>query len=92
MTVSELIVILSGFNPDALVVMSSDSEGNNHSPIYGAFDNLHYIPDSAYSGEIRDFEQEEKDGEYEGYEKEELEELEEIKKSAIEAVLLCPTN
>lgn len=51
MTVEELIEELKQLDPKRIVVMSSDGEGNNHSPL----SDLHlcaYRPDSTYSGEI----------------------------------------
>ena len=35
MTVAELIRLLSGFEPDRIVVMAKDAEGNNYSPLHG---------------------------------------------------------
>ena len=39
MTVQELIDILKEFNPDCIVIMQSDPEGNSYSPLCGAEDN-----------------------------------------------------
>jgi hypothetical protein len=36
MKVSELIKLLNGCNPDDLVVLSSDGEGNTYAPVSGA--------------------------------------------------------
>jgi hypothetical protein len=53
MTVKELIELLEGFDPSALVIMAKDSEGNEYSPLAGAYDNTTYIPDSTYSGSAK---------------------------------------
>lgn len=44
MTVRELIEKLKSLDPDTAVIMSSDSEGNSHSPLAFA-DPTHFIPD-----------------------------------------------
>jgi len=44
MTVAELIEKLENLDPDTLVILSSDSEGNSHSPLADA-DPSHYIPE-----------------------------------------------
>jgi hypothetical protein len=51
MQVGELIDILSGFPYDQTVILSSDSEGNQYSPLDGAW-SCHYKADSNYSGEL----------------------------------------
>ena len=54
MTVRELIAALQACDPDYLVVMSRDSEGNGFSPVAEtAGENNSYIPDTEWSGEIR---------------------------------------
>jgi hypothetical protein len=51
MNVKDFIQILETYDPEMLVVMSSDSEGNNYSP-FSDFDEGYYIPYSTYSGEM----------------------------------------
>jgi len=53
MTVKELIAELSAMNPDAVVVLQKDSEGNGYSPLSGADDALVYIAESTWAGEVR---------------------------------------
>jgi hypothetical protein len=55
MTVRDLIAILSPMNPDALVVLQKDAEGNGYSPLRddGAYDDSVYIADSTWSGEVK---------------------------------------
>lgn len=48
-TVGELIGKLLSFDPDDLVVLASDSEGNNFSPLYELTEDL-YQEDSNWSG------------------------------------------
>jgi len=50
MTVKELIGKLKKMEPNQLVVMSKDSEGNNYSPISG-IDNGRYLPTETWYGE-----------------------------------------
>jgi hypothetical protein len=51
MTVGELKTLLSGFPDDYHVVLSSDGEGNNFSPL-SAGDPGFYIPESTWAGEV----------------------------------------
>jgi len=51
MKVSELIEQLQKLNPDALVVLQKDSEGNGYSPLAGA-EGAIYIAESSYSGDV----------------------------------------
>lgn len=51
MTVKELIAELQKHDPDALVVMSCDAEGNGFSPCCDADARL-YAADTTYSGEV----------------------------------------
>lgn len=51
MTVAELIKELQACNPDDIVVMSSDAEGNAHSPLASLWEGT-YVPDSTWSGEV----------------------------------------
>lgn len=50
MTVGELIEKLSAFNPDRLVILSGDAEGNAYSPLDGISVG-YYEADSTWSGE-----------------------------------------
>ena len=53
MLVSELKNILSTIPDEAVVVMSSDGEGNNFSPLSSyTHKDIMYVPDSTWSGEI----------------------------------------
>lgn len=54
MTVRELIARLQEMDPDRTVIMQSDAEGNGHSPLLGLDGNVVYIPESTWSGYIRD--------------------------------------
>lgn len=51
MTVQELIDELENHDPDALVVLQKDAEGNGYSPLVGA-DECSYLPSTPYSGEV----------------------------------------
>jgi hypothetical protein len=50
MKVKELIKILKKADPDALVVVSSDGEGNNYSPVCDFDDSFRYEKDTSWSG------------------------------------------
>lgn len=62
MTVRELIAKLQEYDPEAVVVMSSDREGNGHSPL-DEIDASTYVPDTTWSGELWDPEYDEADPE-----------------------------
>lgn len=51
MTVSELIEQLKDKDGEAIVVMSSDAEGNSYSPLR-VLDSTFYVADSTYSGAV----------------------------------------
>ena len=51
MIVKELIEALQKEKPDAIVIMSHDSEGNGYSPL-SSIDTDTYTPDSTWSGEV----------------------------------------
>jgi len=57
MKVKELIEELGKYDPDMLLVMSKDAEGNRYSPLSGLFDG-HYVPSNTWSGDILDEEDE----------------------------------
>ncbi len=50
-TVRQLIEELKGFDPDAVVVLSCDAEGNGYSPLY-AMGECRYRPDMPWHGEV----------------------------------------
>lgn len=53
MKVKELIKLLEGSDPEALVVMSKDAEGNSYSPLAEIDnDNNVYVPETTWQGEI----------------------------------------
>lgn len=51
MTVAELIEFLSGLDPNRVVIVSKDAEGNHYSPLSGCY-TAAYRPDSTWSGEV----------------------------------------
>ena len=51
-TVKDLIAALQEMPQDAIVICSSDSEGNGHSPLAGIDPNCIYLHQGAYGGEI----------------------------------------
>jgi hypothetical protein len=55
MTVRQLVAALSRMNPDRLVVLQKDAEGNGYSPLrdHGTDANCRYIAESTWSGEVR---------------------------------------
>jgi hypothetical protein len=78
-TVRELIEELSALQPDDLVVLAKDPEGNGYSPFSGA-DPCVYVPESTWSGYLWDDEEPEP-----GWESEKPAE-------AVNAVVLWPIN
>lgn len=52
MTVRELIEALKGMDPDRLVVLQKDGEGNGYSPLADVDDNAAYMPETTWSGEV----------------------------------------
>lgn len=52
-TVKELIQELQKEDPDRVVILSSDAEGNRHSPLAG-FDKRAYVEENSWSGEVYD--------------------------------------
>lgn len=54
MTVKELVEYLNQLNPDAIVVVSKDAEGNGFSPL-DAFSYGEYTAESTWSGYQVDF-------------------------------------
>ncbi len=53
-TVKDLIQALQHQNPESLVILSSDAEGNKFSPCCVDFGIGTYLPDSPYSGDFYD--------------------------------------
>lgn len=51
MTVKELIEQLKQCDPNDIVILSSDAEGNNHSPL-DEVSEARYVPDSTWSGDV----------------------------------------
>jgi hypothetical protein len=51
MKVKELIKLLTNFNQEDIVIMSSDSEGNNYSPLASIYTGS-YRAKNSYSGEV----------------------------------------
>lgn len=51
MKVKDLIATLKTVDPEFEVVMSSDGEGNNYSPLAGLSVEM-YIPESTWSGQL----------------------------------------
>lgn len=52
MTVRELVEQLQKMDPDRLVVVQKDAEGNGYSPLEGADDNAAYTAETTWSGEV----------------------------------------
>lgn len=55
MTVRDLIALLSPMDPNRIVVLQKDAEGNGYSPLRdgGADDNAVYVADTTWSGDVR---------------------------------------
>lgn len=70
MTVAELIEFLSGLDPNRVVIVSKDSEGNCYSPLSGGY-TAAYRPDSRWNGEVGLEELTEDDKKY-GYTEEDI--------------------
>ena len=51
MTVKELIAKLLKVDPDRIVILQKDAEGNGYSPCAGIDDNVSYMARSTWSGE-----------------------------------------
>jgi len=52
MRVKTLLELLSRADPNALVILSKDSEGNNHSPIESIEDDRFYHAKNTWSGDV----------------------------------------
>jgi hypothetical protein len=86
MTVSELIEKLSELDPNALVILSSDGEGNNYSPLCDSFGYSAYRANSSWSGELVSEEDFDDDPDY--YDND----LEEYLSGSVPAIVLYPIN
>jgi hypothetical protein len=55
MTVRELIAILSDMDPDRVVIMQKDADGNGYSPLRdeGVHDDSVYIAETTWHGEVK---------------------------------------
>lgn len=90
MTVKRLIEELQKYDPETVVVMSSDAEGNGYSPLAGIYTG-EYVPNSTWSGEIY---YDEEDDELEEEEIDEDDEVEEFDGSyeIYPCIILTPVN
>jgi len=84
MTVAELISKLLGVNPDRVVVMSKDGEGNSYSPLYKT-ETATYVADTTWEGEIG-LEELTDDLRKMGFAEED------VKENGVPALVLWPTN
>jgi hypothetical protein len=50
-TVKDFINILSQFDPNRILIMSKDGEGNSYSPLCSAWE-ASYLPNNAWCGDI----------------------------------------
>lgn len=53
MKIQDLIDLLKGCDPEGLVVMSSDGEGNMYSPLSGADTKMAYVAENERFGHVR---------------------------------------
>jgi hypothetical protein len=85
MNVKELIELLQKENPEELVILQKDGEGNGYSPLC-AVETCAYTADSTWSGEVgfRELTDELRAG---GYSEEDV-----GGSDAVHAVVLCPIN
>lgn len=86
MTVRELIEVLQAMDPERLVVLQKDAEGNCYSPIEGADDNAAYAAEPPWFGEVGKQVLTRKDRDA-GFGKEDL-----APKGATPCVILYPVN
>lgn len=84
MKIKELMELLKGFDPDTIVVMSKDAEGNGYSPLTEISSGDNYVAENSWSGyvgppeltdELRD----------EGYSEEDI-------VDGVPCIVLWPTN
>lgn len=87
MTVKELIEQLQKMPQDSIVIIQKDGEGNDYSPLDGAYDENVYIADSTWSGMVyNNDEQPDEDAD------EEEDYLEYDPADAVPCVVLTPVN
>lgn len=79
MNVADVITLLEKLDPNAVVVLSSDGEGNSFSPVAGSVAKYFYVPEYSGSGTL-----------YELEEGETVEELQQQYPNAQKAVVLFP--
>jgi hypothetical protein len=84
MNVKELKELLKDVDDNRIVVMSSDAEGNNYSPLYQMDDNSTYKAETTYSGYVG-VEKLTSELKKQGYSKEDL-------NDGVPALVLWPTN
>ena len=89
MKVRELIEALNECDPEALVVLSSDGEGNRFSPVDGYDDRQVYIPETTWSGSTK-FAELTPELEKAGYDEEDC--VDEDETDAVPCVILWPVN
>ena len=85
MTVRELIEQLQERDPDEVVILQKDAEGNGHSPLEDFSNCDTYLPESTRSGEVG-FSALTPELVKEGYSKED------VICGGVPAVVLCPAN
>ncbi len=84
MTVRELIELLQDEDPDALVVVQKDPDGNGYSPLNDIWEGG-YVAENNWSGEAYLLELTQHDRKA-GYTEED------VREDATKAVFLCPVN
>ena len=87
MKIKELIKLLQKENPESLVILQKDSEGNGYSPLYGINGDGIYIKENSYSGIVYDSRWNEEEADME---KDEWEKLKDDKNN--HCVVLFPAN
>lgn len=78
MKVKDLIQQLQSENPEAIVIIQKDSEGNSYSPLEGSESGV-YIPESTWAGEVYSYGELEDEGM-------------ELDEEKMDAVILWPVN
>lgn len=86
MTVSELIEALKKLDPNSIVIIQKDAEGDGYSPLETVDGNCIYIADTTWSGEVYSLD------DVDGLEEEEQEELEKDRVLHPQCVVLVPIN
>ena len=81
MNVNDLLILLHKLDPEAVVVLSSDGEGNTFSPVAGSAAKYYYVPEFSGSGSL-----------YELDEGETPEQFKETFPNAQKAVVLYPVS